>query len=380
MAKKLNVGLIGAGFMGKAHSNALRQIGVFFNELENLPVMKTICAAPKDEAQARELQARFGWEKCVTDWKAVVNDPEIDVVDIAVPGWMHCEVALAAAKAGKHIFCEKPFSATMEEAGAMYEAVQKAGIQHLVNFNYRRAPAVELAKEIIDEGRIGEVFSFNGFYEQDWSIDPEMPLLWRLDKKNVGPGPGEAGSHICDIARILVGEFESVADAGQIFIKNRKTLEDPNVIREVTSTDDDVFISRFESGALGVFHTSRVASGRRNQMMFEVHGSKGSLRFELERMNELQLFIREGTECLEGYKTILVNNSQKKYKNRWWPSGHIIGWEHLFTHQYAEFFTALQEKRQPQPNFYDGLKNQQIIIALGMADEEKRWVNLSEVK
>lgn len=380
MAKKLNIGLIGAGFMGKAHSNALRQVPAFFPELEYQPVMKTICSAPRDEAQARELQKRFGWEQLSLDWKAVVEDPEIDAVDISVPGAMHCEVAIAAAKAGKHIFCEKPFSATMEEANAMYSAVNETGVYHLVNFCYRRVPAVELARELIEEGRIGEIFSFNGFYQQDWAIDPEMPLAWRMEMKNVGPGPGEAGSHICDIARMLAGDFDSVADGGAVFIKERKTPADPNVRAAVTSNDDDVFISRFKSGALGVFHTSRVSSGRRNQLMFEINGSKGSIRFELERLNELQVFYREGRECLEGFKTILVNNSQQKYEGRWWPSGHIIGWEHLFTHQYAEFLTAIQQNRQPKPNFLDGLKNQQVIIALGIADNEKRWVSVDEVK
>ena len=380
MKKKLNVAMIGTGFMGKAHSNGLRQVPVFFNDLGVAPVLKVACSI-EEPSVLRAFADQYGWEKTSNDYQAVINDPEIDVVDICAPGALHKDIALAAAKAGKHIFCEKPISSAYEEAAEMAQAVEKAGVVHMVNFNYRRVPAVELAKKLVSEGRIGKVFSFNGFYQQDWAIDPEMPMVWRMAIENVGIGPAEAGSHIYDLARWMIGDIREVAGASSVCIDRRSARAGGEKNIPVTSDDDFVFIGRFECGALGVFHTSRVNAGRKNQLMFEINGSKGSIRFELERLDELQVyFIEEKEPELAGFRRVLATEPQHKYVKNWWPSGHIIGWEHLFVHQYYEFFKGIETGVLPQPNFFDGLENQRVIEAIGIADAERRWVNVKNFK
>lgn len=379
MKRNMNVAMIGTGFMGKAHSNGLRQLPVFFDELSIRPVLKTACSV-EEASVLRSFADRFGWEHTSNDWVSVVNDPTIDVIDICAPGALHKDIAIAAAKAGKHIFCEKPLSSAYSEAVEMEHAVRDSGVIHMVNFNYRRAPAVELAKRLVETGRIGEVYSFNGFYQQDWAADPEMPMVWRMAKENVGIGPAEAGSHIYDLARWMIGDLEAVSGISGIFIDQRSKVAGGEKNVPVTSDDDFVFIGRFTCGALGVFHTSRVNAGRKNQLMFEINGSKGSIRFELERMDELQVYFVEKEEPeLAGFRRILATEPQHKYMKSWWPSGHIIGWEHLFVHQYYEFFKGIETGILPTPNFFDGTKNQKVIEAIGIADRERRWVNVSEL-
>lgn len=371
MGKQLNVGLIGYRFMGKAHSNALRTIPMFF-DLGAQPVMKVVCGVKADVAVVAK---KYGWQTFVTDWKKVVHDPEIDIIAIASPGYTHADIAIAAAENGKHILCEKPLAMTYDEAKMMYEAVQKNKIKHMVNFNYRRMPAVLLAKKLVQSGKLGTIYHFKAVYQQEWAGDPDVPYLWRFDKKLAGAGSvADKGSHIIDLARFLVGEITQVAGMSDIFIKERASLNDPKVKQEVTTDDAAMFITRFENGAMGIFETSRISIGYKNALQFEVNGSKGCVRFNLERLNELEAYFMDEDRSIQGFRNIMVTEPEHEYMDRWWPAGHSIGWEHAFSHQYYEFFKAIVEDYLPQPNFYDGMKNQQVIEAVETAAKEKTWI------
>jgi len=373
MKKKMNVGLIGHRFMGKAHSNGLRNVPMFFDcQIE--PVMKVICGTSDDLAQ---IGHQYGWQSFEHSWEKVVNDPAIDIVAIATPGSLHKQIAIEAAKNKKHIICEKPLSNTYEESLEMYEAVKKAGIIHLVNFNYRRVPAVALAKKIVESGRLGQIYHFKGIYQQEWAADPDVPYLWRFDKTVAGAGSmADKGSHILDLARFLVGEISEVASMSDIYVKQRASLENASTPQTVTTDDAAMFITRFQSGAMGLFETSRISMGHKNALCFEINGSKGSLRFNLEKLNELQVYFSHEDKDCQGFKTIMVTEDIHPYIDKWWPAGHIIGWEHTFVHQYYELLKAIATDTLPEPNFYDGLKAQQIIEAVLQAAEEKKWVTL----
>lgn len=373
MKKQLNVGLIGSKFMGKAHSNALHTIPMFF-DLGAQPVMKVICGV-KDDIAA--IAKKYGWQSYVNEWQKVVQDPEIDIVAIASPGYTHADIAIAAAKNGKHIMCEKPLGMSYEEAKLMYQEAQQNKIKHMVNFNYRRVPAVLLAKKLIENGKLGAVYHFRATYQQDWAGDPEVPYLWRFDKKLAGAGSmADKGSHIVDLARFLIGEIKQVAGMSDIYIKKRSSLADPLIKEEVTTDDAAMFLARFENGAMGIFETSRVSLGCKNALQFEVNGSKGSVRFNLERLNELEVYLADKERSILGFRRVLVTEPEHEYMEKWWPTGHIIGWEHTFNHQYYEFIKAITEDYLPQPNFYDGMVNQQVIDAIDSASREKAWVAL----
>lgn len=371
MKMRLNVGLIGSKFMGKAHSNALRTIPMFF-DLGAEPVMKVICGL-KDDISV--IASRYGWQSYVNDWKKVVHDPEIDIVAIASPGYTHAEIAIAAAEEGKQIICEKPLAMSYREAGLMYEAALKYKIKHMINFNYRRVPAVLLAKKLAGSGRLGSIYHFRATYQQDWAGNPDVPYLWRFDRKLAGAGSmADKGSHIIDLARFLVGEITEVAGMSDIFIRERKSLGDSTRKEKVTTDDAAMFITRFANGAMGLFETSRISVGHKNALKFEINGSKGSVRFNLERLNELEAYFTEEDKSTLGFRRILVTEPEHDYMEKWWPTGHIIGWEHTFSHQYYEFIKAIVEDYMPQPNFYDGLINQQIIEAVETASRDNRWV------
>jgi len=276
MGKQLNVGLIGHRFMGKAHSNALRDLSMFFDPGAKVR-MKVICGVEDDIAEAAE---KYGWESYVTDWRDVVNDPEIDIIDISSTGATHRDIAVAAAEAGKHVLCEKPLSMTAAEAKDMYEAVRKHRVKNMVNFCYRRVPAVALAQEIIESGQLGEIYHFKAIYQQDW-VTEDCPYVWRFDKKLAGAGSmADKGSHIIDLARFLVGEIAEVAGMSDIFIKQHRVT---GKMKDVTTDDAAMFLTRFAGGAMGVFETSRVSTGYKNALQFEVNGSRGCVRFNLER-------------------------------------------------------------------------------------------------
>jgi predicted dehydrogenase len=377
---EINVALLGYKFMGKAHSNAYRQLRHFFpGKLE--PRMKVICG--RDRAALEAAKEQFGWEETETDWRKVVDREDIQVVDISTPGNLHCEMALAAAQAGKHIICEKPLANTLADAKAMLKAVEKAGVKHMLMHNYRKIPAVAFAKKLIEDGKIGDVYHYHGAYLQDWIMDPNFPLVWRLEKKYSGSGAlGDIGSHAADLARYLNGEINSLTGVMTTFIKERPLpggrsgawgAKGSAGKGKVTVDDDANFLARFKNGSVGVFESSRFCGGRRNYNTFQIYGSKGSIAFNLERMNELEIYDRTEPQALQGFKTISVTEAVHPYVGAWWPPGHIIGYEHTFVHALHDFFTCLEEDCLPEPNFRDGVKNQAVLEAVERSAKSGKW-------
>ncbi|HVT13611.1 MAG TPA: Gfo/Idh/MocA family oxidoreductase [Fimbriimonadaceae bacterium] len=385
MAKKrLNVGLIGYQFMGKAHSNAYRQVGRYFE----LPVevgMHTLCG--RHEAAVRAAAEKFGWSSVETDWRKVVSNPEIDVVDISTPGDSHCEIAVAAAEAGKIVFCEKPIGNTLAEAERMLAAVQKAGVPHAVFHNYRKAPAVALAKKMVEEGRLGRIYHFRATYLQDWIADPSFPLVWRLQKEKAGSGAhGDINAHIIDLGRHLVGELAEVGGLLHTFIKERPLAGETDdklgakasqQMGEVTVDDASIFLAKFRNGAIGTFEASRFAVGRKNYNRFEINAEKGSLVFNLERMNELEYYDNSEPAETHGFRVIQATEAVHPYAGHYWPVGHIIGYEHTFVNLVADALTAISEDRLPSPSFFDGYENQRVLDAVERSSSSKSWVSLT---
>ncbi len=381
---EINIALLGYKFMGKAHSNAFRQVRRFFPGKLN-PRMKLICG--RDRAALEAAARQLGWEEVETDWRKAVERKDIDVIDIATPGHLHHSQALAAAEAGKDIICEKPLANTLAEAKEMLRAVEKAGVKHMLMFNYRRIPAVAFAKKLIEEGRLGKVYHYHGAYLQDWIMDPQFPLVWRLEKKFAGSGAlGDIGSHAADLAQYLNSDIEAVTGEMTTFIKERPRLaETAGGLRargskdkgRVTVDDDTSFLARFRNGSVGVFESSRFCGGRRNYNTFQVYGSEGSLAFNLERMNELEFFDRTEAATDQAFRTIIVTEGVHPYVGAWWPPGHIIGYEHTFVHAVHHFLTCLEKDRMPGPNFHDGVKNQAVLDAVERSAKTGRWETVS---
>lgn len=376
---EINIALIGYKFMGKAHSNAYRQVRHFFPG-KLTPRLKVICG--RDFGATTAAADRLGWEEVETDWRKVIARKDIDVVDISTPGDVHPQMAIAAAAAGKHIICEKPLANTLADAKRMLAAVEKAGVKHMVMHNYRRVPAVAFAKQMIADGRIGEICHYHGAYLQDWIMDPEFPLVWRLQKKFSGSGAlGDIGSHAIDLARYLNSEFDSVVGQMTTFIKERPLPAGSEGLQarkssgrgRVTVDDDANFLARFKNGSVGVFESSRFCGGRRNFNTFEIYGSAGSLAFNLERMNELAFYDHTAPLTEQGFRSISVTEAVHPYVQAWWPSGHIIGYEHTFVHAVQEFLLALEKDTMPSPDFSDGVKNQIVLDAIERSARRKRW-------
>lgn len=377
---EINVGLLGYKFMGKAHSNAYRQVSHFFPG-KYTPRLKVICG--RDRAAAEAAAAQFGWEEVETDWRVVVERDDIDIIDVSTPGDVHAEQAIAAAQAGKHIICEKPLANNLADAKAMLAAVERAGVKHMLMHNYRKIPAVSFAKRLIEEGRLGEIYHYHGAYLQDWIMDPGFPLVWRLEKKHAGSGAlGDIGSHAADLARYLNSEFDSVTAHLTTFIKERPLVgagsgawgaKGSKGKGKVTVDDDANFLARFKNGSVGVFESSRFCGGRRNYNTFQVYGSKGSIAFNLERMNELEFYDRTDPQAEQAFKTIIVTESVHPYVGAWWPPGHIIGYEHTFVHAVHDFLTALEKDALPEPNFRDGVKDQTILDAVERSAKTGKW-------
>ena len=367
----VNVALIGYAFMGRAHSNAWRQVARFFTP-KLTPRMKVICG--RDAKNVKEAAGRLGWDEAATDWREVVNRPDIDIVDISTPGDSHAEIAIAAARAGKVVFCEKPLANTVQEARQMLAAVQKAGVAHMICHNYRRAPAVMLAWQLIQEGKLGRLYHYRGTYLQDWVADPSVPLYWRLQKDKAGSGAlGDIASHSLDLARFLVGEITEVTAALETFVKERPLPDNPKKKGPVTVDDASASIVRFDNGALGTIEASRFATGRKNYNRFEINGSKGSVAFNLERMNELEVYFDADPPHLRGFRTINVTEPGHPYIDRWWPPGHVIGYEHTFVHTVADLLDAITDRKVPTPSFADGVANQRILTAIERAATSRRW-------
>jgi predicted dehydrogenase len=372
--KSLRIGMIGYKFMGRTHSNAWRQVDKFF-DVPAKPVLKTL--AGRDAAAVKEAAAQLGWEGTATRWQDVVADPEIDVIDINTANDTHAEIAIAAAKAGKHVLCEKPLSLDVAEAQAMVDAVKAAGVVNMVCHNYRRIPAIAFAKKMIEAGDLGRIFHYRARYLQDWIVDPEFPLVWRLQSKIAGSGThGDINAHIIDLGRYLVGELDEVNGHLETFIKERPLPEDPSKKGEVTVDDAAITLARFKNGAIGVLEASRFALGRKNHIQIEINGSKGSLVFDFEDMNRLKYYNEGDPADRRGYRDILVTESVHPYVGAWWPPGHIIGYEHTFVHTIADFIRAVVDGKSVQPTFEDGLQNQKILAAVEESSKTRSWVKL----
>jgi predicted dehydrogenase len=356
--RTLSVALIGTKFMGRAHSNAWRQAPRFFDLPADIR-MAAICGRAR--AATRHAAKELGWERGVNDWKAIVADSTIDIVDICTPNESHAEIAMAAARAGKSILCEKPLARNVTEARRMVEAVKRAGVPNTICFNYRRVPAVALAKQMIDAGEIGDrIYHFRARYAQDWIADENFPIVWRLQSKIAGSGAlGDIGAHIIDLARSLVGEIAGVLAVNQTFVKRRLTKD-----RRYAKVDVDDAVSvvgKFKNGAMLNLEATRFARGRKNHLSFEINGSRGSLTFDLEKMNRLRFYDAKDAKHARGFRDIIVTEPSHPYIKNWWPAGHIIGYEHSFVHTIADFINGLVARRRTQPDFADGLKTQRIL-------------------
>jgi predicted dehydrogenase len=376
---QVKVAMIGYKFMGKAHSNAYRQVAHFFpSKFE--PRMKVLCG--RDHKALEAAARQFGWEEVETDWKRVIARKDIEVVDICAPGNLHHPIAVAAAAAGKHVISEKPLANSLEDAKDMLHAVERAGVMHMLMHNYRKIPAIALAKQMIKEGKLGQIYHYHGAYLQDWILDPKFPLVWRLDKKVSGSGAlGDIGSHAIDLAYYLNGDIGSVTAQMTTFIKERPLpatwgglkAEAKKSKGRVTVDDDANFLAAFKNGSVGVFESSRFCGGRRNYNTLQIYGSKGSLAFNLERMDELEYYDNTEPQAGQGFKTIMATESVHPYVGAWWPPGHIIGYEHTFVHAIHDFMVALEKDRLPDPNFYDGVKDQAVLDAVERSAKSGRW-------
>lgn len=370
--KEINVGLIGYKFMGRAHSNAWKKAPLFF-DTSLMPVLKVVCG--RQEASLKEFAQKWGWQETETDWKKLIVRPDIDIIDIALPQHLHYEIAIAAAKEGKHIFCEKPMAMNTKQAEEMLRVCEENKVTHYLNHNYRRTPAIALAKSMIDQGLLGKIFHWRGAYLQDWIVDPEFPLTWQLRKETAQAGPQwDLNSHSVDLAQYLVGAIKSVSCLTTNFIKERPLADETTSGNlsataqagekgAVTVEDAALMLVEFENGAIGSFEASRFATGRKNHNTFEIYGSKGSLLFDLENMNEIQFYSTEDPEGLQGFRKILTTDATHPYVKNWWPAGHIIGYEHAFVHAVVDFISAIAENKTIAPNFNDGLKILQVLEA-----------------
>ena len=373
--KKLNIGLIGYGFMGRAHSNAYLKVNRFF-DLEYQPVLKAVCARSADKVRA--FADNWGWESVETDWRKLVERDDIDAIDIGSPNNTHRDIVLAAAKAGKMILCEKPLAMSAAEGLEMTEAVEKAGVPNMVWFNYRRVPAITLAKQFMDEGRLGRVFHYRAKYLQDWTISPDLPqggaALWRLDADVAGSGvTGDLLAHSIDTAIWLIGGVDKVCAMTETFIKERALQDDPGTVKSVTIDDACAFLARFKNGALATFESTRYARGRKNQNTFEVNGELGSLYFDLEDAHQLQYFDHRNDSQSRGWRTILVTDSDHPYMGHWWVPGCVIGYEHTFINALADFLGGLASGVPVRPNFRDALETQYVCDAVLDSAKTETW-------
>lgn len=382
--RSLNVGLIGYNFMGKAHSNAWRQAPRFFKLPADIR-LHTICGrSAKNVETARQ---ELGWEMASTNWKEVVANPDIDIIDICTPNDSHCEIAIEAAKHGKAILCEKPLAMNVDECHRMVQAVTEARVPNMVCHNYRRIPAIALAKAMIERGDLGDrIYHYRARYAQDWIADPKFPLVWRLQAKIAGSGAhGDIDAHIIDLGRYLVGEFREVCGLMETFVKERPLLEETKSglgakagkkTGRVTVDDAVSWIGRFKNGALANLEATRFALGRKNHITLEINGSKGSLFFDFEDMNRLKFYSASDPADARGFRDILVTEASHPYAGAWWPPGHIIGYEHTFTNTFADFVKAVVCGENQHPTFRDGLENEKVLSAVAESARSRQWVKV----
>lgn len=380
--KTIGVGLVGYKFMGRAHSNAYRQVHHFFPDSPQ-PKMVAICG--RNEEATRQAAGQLGWQGYETDYTTLVQRDDIDLVDVSTPGYLHKDVVIAALEAGKNVYCEKPLANTLPEAEEMVRAWRKAGTVAMVNFNYRRVPAIQLAKKLIADGRLGEIRHIRAAYLQDWLLDPSAPLSWRLKKELAGSGAlGDIGAHITDLARFLIGEITDVVGTLNTFIRQRPvevestggsglSMQAGDELGDVTVDDSTSYLARFDSGATGVFEATRLAPGRRNYNTFEINGSLGSIVFNLERLNELQVYFVEDDADVQGFRTVSVTEPVHPFVGNWWPAGHIIGWEHSHVHTVKDLLDGIASGTNPAASFEDGYRCQAILDAVERSANSGQW-------
>ena len=377
--KEIRVGLIGHKFMGRAHTHAYTDLPIFFNPGVEV-VKKIICS---NEESVIDIAKRWHWEKYSLDWREVVQDPEVDLVDIAAPSAIHAQISIVAAEAGKHVFCEKPLALNLEDAKAMVNAVEKTGVVNMIGFNYRRVPAIALAKKLIADGEIGEIYHFRGIYQQAWLVDPNFPLAWRLRKEKAGYGSlGDLGAHVIDLARYLVGEIEEVLCTERTFIKERpKPIVEDGLVAiagkeqgKVDVDDAAAFLAHFKNmETIGYLEMTRYGTGHRNQNRIEINGSKGAIIFDMEKMNELEFYRVDDPSHIQGYRRIQVGEGVHPYMANWFPAGHLIGYGDTFVNQAYDLISAIKEDKKVKPNFKDGLICQQVLEAADKSSKSKKW-------
>lgn len=368
---EIGVGLVGYKFMGRVHSNAYRQVASFF-DVDPVPRMRAICG--RDEDAIKMAASSLGWEDYETDYARMLERDDIGLVDVSTPDYTHHDFVIAALEAGKHVLCEKPLANTLDEAKEMLEAARRAGTVNMVCHNYRRAPAVQLAKRLLEEGRLGEVRQWRAVYLQDFLMDPQIPMSWRLRKETSGAGSvGDVGSHLVDLAHFLVGPVAEVVGMSETFIKERP-VEGQSETDRVTVDDGGAFLARFENGAIGTFETSRITPGRKGYESFEINGSNGSVVFNLERMNELQVYFADDPAETGGFRTVLVTEPEHPYLGAYWPPGHILGYEHTFVHTVKDLLDGIAAGESPGPTFEDGYLCQAVIEAVQQSVESREWV------
>jgi len=374
MTKPLNVGIIGYGFMGRTHSNAYRKVCNFF-DVPYEPVLKTICGL--DEKEAKAFAERWGYQSYTTDWRKVIDDKNIDVVDICVPNNHHAEIAIAAAQAGKMILCEKPLALNGKEGETMVQAVEKAGVANLVSFNYRRVPAVTLAKQLIDSGRLGRIFHYRANFLQDWTISAKVPQggmgTWRLDVKAAGSGvTGDLLAHCIDTAMWQNGPIASVCAMTETFVKERVHAESGKV--EPVGIDDAcTFFCRFENGSLGNFESTRYARGHKALYTFEINGEHASIAWDLHDLHRLSYFDHRDESIVRGWRSIHVTDGDMPYMGHWWVPGLQIGYEHTFVHQVADFLENTAKGKPTSPTFREALATQYVCDAVLASAKKGAW-------
>jgi predicted dehydrogenase len=390
MSEQLRVGMVGYAFMGAAHSQAWRTVNHFF-DLPLAARMSVVCARSPDGVAAAA--AKLGWESHTTDWRALVERDDIDLIDICTPGDTHAEIALAALAAGKHVLCEKPLANTVAEAREMASAAAEAqtrGVRAMCGFNYRRVPAVELMRRMVADGRIGVLRHVRAQYLQDWIVDPSFPLVWRLRKEVAGSGAlGDIGAHIIDMTQYVTGQsIASVSALTETFVRSRplssassglSAAGDGTEFGEVTVDDAALFLARLSGGAVGTYEATRFATGRKNGLRVELNGSLGSLVFDFERMNELSFHDATLPEAERGFARILVTEPMHPYMAAWWPAGHPIGYEHTFTHEMRDLIEAIGAGADPTPSFSDALQVQLVLDAVSQSAVSAQWTKVEQV-
>jgi predicted dehydrogenase len=361
----IGVGMVGYAFMGRAHSQAWHTVGRAF-AAPLTPRLAVICG--RDEAATRAAADRLGWAATETDWRALIDRDDVQLIDICSPGDLHAPIATAALKAGKHVLCEKPLANTLteaEEMAAAAEAAYRSGVRAMVGFNYRRIPALALARRLVEAGRVGTLRHVRAVYLQDWLTDPGAPFTWRMQAERAGSGAlGDLGAHIVDLTHYLTGDVITGVSALTATFTKERALPGSSHRQPVTVDDAALLVARLGSGALASFEATRYAAGRKNALRIELNGSAGSLAFDLERLNELEFYDHAEDNTTAGFRRILVTEPDHPYLDGWWPPGHTLGWEHTFTHQARDLLTAIAAGAQPEPSFADGLRVQRVLDAV----------------